>query len=102
MGIGVGVYGFAQRIPQTASVWENELVLVRKIIPQTEGERLLAKAAEGYLESAKTAWVQYEEGTTQSTAMFFVLTGIFLIGTYNREFRYQELIKKIKAPNQAL
>jgi hypothetical protein len=102
IGIGVAVFGFVNIIPKTTTVWEENLVLVRKIVPQTEGERLLANTAEGYLESAKSGWARVAEEKTRSTTMFFLFIGSFLIGTYNREMRYLKLIKKVGAPNQLM
>lgn len=101
-GVFVVAYGYNKHIPQTTAVWEQNVVLLQKIVPSTKNEKDLFDMTRRTLDAAKLGWTRFAEEKTKSTSMYSLLTGGFLCGVYFREKRYRKLIDKMGAANQAL
>ncbi len=102
IGIIVGIYGYSKPIPQIAAIWENNLSMLKKIVPTTKQEKEMFDIAVSTTEAAKKGWIGFVENKIISTSVFFLFVGSSLLGTYFLEKRYKLLIEKIEAPNQGV
>lgn len=100
-GIIIVAYGYTRYVQKIAAAWDNNIVRVNNIAPDTKNEERMHDIALSALKAAKKGWVNFAEEKTRSTSMLLLLCGVFLVGFYRQAKRDKTLIEKIGASNKS-